>query len=412
MTFAIFFLHTLPHTIHSHFLTTDNKHASAERKAKAAAGDDEYGDEFETSDNEEADYDNDFEDQSPNDKKKAKGATSGKSNTNLNATGSGNSCEYSAWDTARRRAGLKFLLDLTKSAREEETLKVLLANGVPPAPPKLWVQNEHFVETKSLNRRSVGSVSTIGGGKRGGGNKGRSESKFGNTDDEDPNDENNENNSTAPECTEISLFWGAPNKGDLVSFYSLEYGGVVGNSKSNDVKYVEIFRDPEDANPSTPFACNYCMRDLTPGASYRFRLRAFNGFGAGEYTYKTFTTLTAAPATPRVIKTCSDSVTLKWTFTQGFFRRIEELRRIFTIADSDKSGLVSREELTLLLDERASTSPELKNFLNKVAASVGIVVSQGYDALFDMIECDDDGGLSWAEFEAFFMAAVSFECST
>ena len=308
------------------------------------------------------------------------------------------------------------MLAISKDAREETALKVLLANGVPPAPPKLWVQNEHFVDTKSVNRAKSSGYTSGANSVSGNSSKFRGESKM-NLDDEDNN--NNEADATAG-CTEIALFWGTHNKGDLVSFYSLEYGGVVGNntttnnpantSNSNNVKYVEIFRDPEDANPSSPFACNYTLRDLTPGASYRFRLRAFNGFGAGEYTYKTFTTLTAAPALPRVIKTYSDCVTLKCTFSKGFFRRIEDLKRIFTLADSDHSGCVSREELALLLDERSSSSPELKVFLNKVATSVGIVVENGYEALFDMIEGDDDGLLSWLEFENFFMAAVSAVC--
>lgn len=369
-------------------------HARNEKNAKRRdAGEDEYEDDFGENDADE-EYGDDFDDHdekhSPQDKNKGK--------LNASASGSGgagaNSCDFSTWRSEDRKKGLKFMLDLTKDARQEETLKTLLANGVPPAPPKLWVANEHFIETRSLNRSSkasLGRSSRVGGG----------EGKHGDEDDEDP-----DHADIGPESTEITLFWG-PHKGDLVSFYSIEYGGVVGAQKTSDVKYNEIFRDPEDANPNNEFLFSYTMRNLTPGASYRFRIRAFNGFGAGEYTYKTFTTVTAAPTKPRVIKTCSDSVALKWTFSAGFFRRLEELKKIFLLADSDHSGCVSREELTALLDERASASADLKVFLNKVATSLGLVISQGYDALFDMIEGDDDGGLSWTEFEAFFMAAVS-----
>ena len=85
---------------------------------------------------------------------------------------------------------------------------------------------------------------------------------------------------------------------------------------------------------------------------------------------------------------------------EGENSMIQQILRVFL-------QMVSREELTALLDERASSSPQLKSFLSKVAQGLGLVVSQGYDALFDMIEGDDDGGLSWAEFEGFFMAAVS-----
>ena len=360
-------------------------------KKKSVAGrsegkeDDEeqYEDDFaETNDNNE-DYGDDFDqdEEQPNGNKLENKKTKA-NNPNI--------CQYSTWRPEDRKEGLKVLLDMTKEARQEETLKTLLANGVPPAPPKLWIQNERNIETKSLNRRSIN-------------NRSRGEEKSG----EYSEDEDMDQADVDSDSTEITLFWG-PHKGDLVSFYSLEYGGPVGATKTSDVKYTEIYRDPPDADPNNTFDFAYTLRNLTPGASYRFRMRAFNGFGAGEYTYKTFSTITAAPAQPHVIKLTSDSVCLKWTFSSGFFRRLDELRRIFTLADSDKSGMVSREELTALLDERASSSPQLKSFLSKVAQGLGLVVSQGYDALFDMIEGDDDGGLSWAEFEGFFMAAVSW----
>ena len=37
----------------------------------------------------------------------------------------------------------------------------------------------------------------------------------------------------------------------------------------------------------------------------------------GEYTYKTFTTIPAAPIKPRPIKISADSVSLRWTFSKG-----------------------------------------------------------------------------------------------
>jgi Ca2+-binding EF-hand superfamily protein len=349
--------------------------ARREASAKGRDDDDNYEDDF--GDDKNGPYADDFDDDdNHNTKGKSPPKKAGQEN-----------CDYANWRAEDRKKGLKFMLDISKEAREEETIKSLMASGIPPAPPKLWVQNEHFIETKSLNRSSTkGSISR---GDRDG-------------DDEDEDEGGN----LGPESTEITVFWG-PHKGDLVSFYSLEYGGVVGATKTSDVKYTEIFRDPADADPGRAFEFCYTMRDLTPGASYRFRIRAFNGFGAGDYTYKIFTTVTAAPTKPRVIKVTSDSVSLKWTFSQGFFRRIEELRRIFVMADSDRSGNVSREELTAVLDEKASSSPELRAFLNKAAVGLGLDVAQGYGALFDMIEGDDDGGLSWAEFEAFFMSAVS-----
>jgi Ca2+-binding EF-hand superfamily protein len=370
------------------------------KREEGKRGDGDYEDDF--ADEEEENYGEDFEGDDGDNKagNKVKGAT-------LSSTAAAAAaCQYSTWRPEDRKIGLKFLMEITRDARQEETLKTLIANGVPPAPPKLWMMNERHIETRSVNRRSAGLLASSRG--RGG----RDEAKGGDDDQyEDEGDGDPEQGELGPECTEITVHWGPQTKGDLVSFYSLEYGGVVGANKATDVKYTEIFRDPPDADPNHSFEFSYTMRNLTPGASYRFRIRAFNGFGPGDYSYKTLTTVTSAPAQPRVIKVASDSAWLKWTFTQGFFRRLEELRRIFTLADSDKSGQVSREELTALLDERASASPELKTFLNKVAASLGLVVAQGYDALFDMIEGDDDNGLSWAEFENFFMAAVSLVIS-
>jgi Ca2+-binding EF-hand superfamily protein len=371
-------------------LLDDSKGSSGEKKrGKGKRSESKHGDE----DNYEDDFADIEEEYGEDFEEGDKGAEKGKTGTLGGTAGSAANCDYSGWRAEDRKEGLKFLMEMTRDARQEETLKSLLANGVPPAPPKLWMKNEHFLEIKSLNRRSTASGSLRGSRKE--------EGKGGEDVDEDAEEE------LGPESTEITVFWG-PHKGDLVSFYSLEYGGVVGSNKTSDIKYQEIFRDPPDADPSSSFDFSYVMRNLTPGASYRFRVRAFNGFGAGDYTYKTFTTITAAPSQPRLIKVASDSAWLKWTFSQGFFRRLDELRRIFTLADSDKSGMVSREELTALLDERASASPELKDFLNKVATSLGLVVTQGYDALFDMIEGDDDGGLTWEEFENFFMAAVRF----
>jgi len=37
----------------------------------------------------------------------------------------------------------------------------------------------------------------------------------------------------------------------------------------------------------------------------------------GEYSYKTFTTIPAAPIKPRPIKITADSVSLRWTFSKG-----------------------------------------------------------------------------------------------
>lgn len=302
-------------------------------------------------------YDDDFEDDadhdsSPNTNSKQKNFSSQTKKVEKN------SCGYASWTLKDRKKGLNWLLAFTKEEREEETLKNLLANGVPPLPPKCWVQNEKTLEAYSTIRKSSASIRS-------------------------------HDSRVNPDSTELTLYWGPQRNKDLVSFYSLEYAGPVTSSKTGDVKYTEIFRDPSDAKED--FAFNFRLSGLLPGVSYRFRIRAFNGFGAGEYTYKTFTTITSAPVQPRVIKVTSDSVSLKWTFSKGFFQRMEELKKIFVLADKDNSKMVSREELASVLDEKASDTPELRKFLDKIVTSKGLEVNtelggKSYEALFDMIE--------------------------
>jgi hypothetical protein len=116
------------------------------------------------------------------------------------------------------------------------------------------------------------------------------------------------------------------------------------------------------------FSFNWTQTGLSPGTSYYFRVRAFNGFGPSSYTYKTFTTRTKAPDKPMIIRVSSESVTLRWVFSKGFFRRVEQLMEIFDHADSSGDGKVDREELTAMIDECASGSKALRSFLEKVAA--------------------------------------------
>jgi hypothetical protein len=48
------------------------------------------------------------------------------------------SCDYATWTQERRREGLRFLLEFSKEFRQEEMLKTLLANGIPPEAPRIW----------------------------------------------------------------------------------------------------------------------------------------------------------------------------------------------------------------------------------------------------------------------------------
>ena len=171
-------------------------------------------------------------------------------------------------------------------------------------------------------------------------------------------------------------------------------------------RYKEIYRDPEDASPGKSFVGNLLKGSLQPGTSYLFRIRAFNGFGHGEYTYKVLTTTPSQPLCPRITSVSSDSVTLRWTFSPSFLKRMEELKRVFKQADLDGSGQIGREEFEAALDVKRPGGSDLLDFISKVAAKVGLNVPRdGLGSVFDAIESDDDGQLSWKEFENFFMNA-------
>ena len=260
----------------------------------------------------------------------------------------GSICPFASWTNEQRKVGLKFLIDETRQLREEATLKKYLSEGEAPKPPK-------FSVAKSYSQAS---------------------------------------------STELTMCW-EPEPGDLVSFFCVESSGPTGQAKEG--KYVEVFRDPPSADPSNTFAFSYTMRNLQPGTSYQFRIRGFNGFGPGEYTYRIFTTRTDAPPPPRIIKLSSDSVTLRWSFSETFYMRMDELAHMFKKIDTDNSGVVSRAELAQAIETQSQQSSVLRSFLLKKADSIGVDISSGCGALFDAIEGDDNGDLSWEEFETFFL---------
>jgi Ca2+-binding EF-hand superfamily protein len=258
-------------------------------------------------------------------------------------------CAFSTWSNDARKNGIRFLIDETRQAREEEALKKMLTEGKPPQPPK-------FNVAKSYSHAS---------------------------------------------STELTMCW-EPEYNDLVSFFCMESSGPTGQAKEG--KFEEIYRDPPNAGPDSQFSLNYTMRNLKPGTSYQFRIRGFNGFGPGEYTYRIFTTRTDAPPPPRVMKLSSDSVTLRWSFSEQFYVRMDELSKMFKRIDADNSGAVSRRELASALEQHANDNSVLRSFLLKKADSIGVDITSGCDALFDAIEGDDNGDISWEEFEAFFLS--------
>ena len=324
--------------------------------ARKASEDGEYGDDFaEGSPDANAYEDEAFADEEGKEKK-----------SDLNK------CKFVTWTMEQRLEGLQWLYEFTQTAREEAELQNILTNGKVP---------------QQVDLRSCTAA------------------------DKDVDD--------YPEalCHELLLKW-KPVVGDLVSFFSLEIGGQAGTGKAES-SYTEICRDPPDA--SSEFNYAFWAKGLLPGATYSFRIRAFNGYGPGEYTYKSFTTRPSAPAQPKITFISADAVSLRWLFSKGFNARLAELRRIFDAADSDRGGSVSRKELAAILDGESEgdvkasrdggmkykplLGNELRNFLAGIAADCGIDPDQGYAAIFDKIEGDDDEDISWEEFQRFFLNA-------
>lgn len=114
------------------------------------------------------------------------------------------------------------------------------------------------------------------------------------------------------------------------------------------------------------------MDKLEPGCSYAFRIRAFNGYGPSPFSYKIFSTRPAVPAVPRAINIAHDAVTLRWVFSNTFMYQMQQLKKLFELADADGSGEVSREELALIFTDNAESNPELMRMLKKVLVKRGM----------------------------------------
>ena len=251
-----------------------------------------------------------------------------------------NKCAFVSWSIDQRLEGLKWLYDYTQVAREEAELNYLLTHGKVPQLAEL--------KSAALGDKEVGY-------------------------------------SPDALCKEMLLKW-KPSSGDLVSFFSLEIGGQTGTGKERS--FTEVCRDPSDASEDLKYS--YWVRGLLPGATYNFRLRAFNGYGPSEYTYKSFTTRPTSPTVPRVINLSSDAVTLRWVFSKGFARRLAELRRIFEAADTDKSGNVNRQELANIIDEkRDDYNDNDDNDGYNTASSVRCVIGKELRAFLKSIAHDN-----------------------
>lgn len=86
-------------------------------------------------------------------------------------------------------------------------------------------------------------------------------------------------------------------------------------------------------------------------------------------------------------------------------QQLQQLKKLFELADTDGSGAVSREELCLIFQDHEASNPDLMKMVRKVLVRKGLNPSTGINGLFDQIEGDDDNVLSWDEFEKYFISA-------
>jgi Ca2+-binding EF-hand superfamily protein len=190
-----------------------------------------------------------------------------------------------------------------------------------------------------------------------------------------------------------------------VVFFMLETGGPMTGHAIK--KFVELCKDPPSVSGNdgggrgngAGLRGGYIHMDLQPNTRYQYRLTAFNGFGPSEPVYSSFTTLPMAPPVPRLVASAvtvnKASVTLEWGEGEEFKSKMKELRRAFVEMDRDANGDLSREEFLVAL----TAQPHLREFLTWST-------DMSPTELFEGIDGDADGRLTFAEFSHFFLRRV------
>jgi len=170
--------------------------------------------------------------------------------------------------------------------------------------------------------------------------------------------------------------------------------------------------DPESAESKCEPAFQHIVDNLRADSSYHFRIRAFNGHGSSGYSHGIFATAPVAPGSPIVLSVDTNTVELCWTdeITRELTKNLKRLQKMFEEIDLDSSGTVSRVELQKALE----TDEELRELCMSTNAAPRAVRSRmslstrvksnklSETTIFDLIEQDDQDGLSWNEFLTFF----------
>ena len=238
----------------------------------------------------------------------------------------------------RQKKALDALMEMSKENRAALTLKTMMDKGKPPPAPMLWCSDsEDDLETDKLR-----------------------------------------------------LCWSAQ-PGSFVAFFTLEISGALGSRAQQNNEFREIFRDPPDATYEADFG--YWVEDLEPNTTYTFRLRAFNGFGAGPYVRGEFTTLPCPPARPVMISISTNSLTLRWKFGEKNAANFSSLRRLIEKEGEENARGATRFEFMLALEGK---NVDLLGFLKST-----IINGLGGISIYDAIESSDDDYLTAAEIDRY-----------
>ena len=255
-----------------------------------------------------------------------------------------------------RRASLRLLMGLSRVRRDEAELQRLLEKGQPPAAPVFYCAGPSDPEV--LHRGESLEESLL-------------------------------------------LCWEAP-PASLVAFFSVETSGPRGSREQRENIFTEIFRDPDSARGA--FRYQTWVRNLQPGTSYSFRIRAFNGFGPGPYSWEVFTTRPQRPNRPLPVTRSPTSVTLRWAGAEDEVERhVREVEQALEAALPDVLADSKIEKATFLAALNRSADPSTVDFLAKTKTTVGLGGEQlgGAVSLLDAVESSPEAGVLWRDLRAF-----------